>query len=165
MNESVTGGVDLTDPRVGRLMKAQRSAVLATDEEGSPYLSLVAFATAPDMTRVYFATLGTTRKARALEANPRVALLVDDRRNAEEDLAQASAVTLTGVAEAVWETQRDEAARLLAEAHPELSSFLANSDCRLYAVRITGCIVVSRFSEDPSGGNLSMVRRPSNGPG
>ncbi|MBN1425418.1 pyridoxamine 5'-phosphate oxidase family protein [Candidatus Fermentibacteria bacterium] len=155
MNESRAGDASLTDPRITRLLRSQRLAVLATDEEGSPYLSLVAYAAAPDLTRVYFATLSSTRKARALEANPRVALLVDDRRNDGGDLADASALTLTGLAEAVPARRRDEAARLLAEAHPELSDFLSMADCQLYAVRITGCVVVSRFTEDPAGGSWS----------
>ncbi|MCU0613364.1 MAG: pyridoxamine 5'-phosphate oxidase family protein, partial [Candidatus Eisenbacteria bacterium] len=83
---------------MARLLREQRFAVLATQESNAPYVSLVAFAASPDLRLVYFATLGATRKGRALDSSPCVAMLVDDRRNDLCDLEHATALTLTGVA-------------------------------------------------------------------
>jgi|SRR5208337_3631095 len=59
------------------LFATQRSAVLATTENGQPYLSLMAFATTSDLQYLLVATYRATRKYRNIEADSRVALLAD----------------------------------------------------------------------------------------
>jgi len=53
------------------LFAGQRLAVLATQGEGQPYGSLVAFSAAPDLRRLVFATARSTRKYVNLRADPR----------------------------------------------------------------------------------------------
>ena len=59
----------------------RRLAVLATQHEGKPYASLVAFAATDDLKTIIFATTRSTRKFVYLSSNPAVALLIDNRTN------------------------------------------------------------------------------------
>jgi len=65
--------------RLKPLLKTQRLAVLATHREGQPYGSLVSFASTQDAKHILFATTRATRKYADLRADPRVAIVIDDR--------------------------------------------------------------------------------------
>jgi nitroimidazol reductase NimA-like FMN-containing flavoprotein (pyridoxamine 5'-phosphate oxidase superfamily) len=86
----------LADPGLISLVKnlsaTQRSAVLATQEGGQPYLSLMAFAATPDLTTIILATARGTRKHANLMAEPGVALLIDNRGNTPADTREAVAL-------------------------------------------------------------------------
>lgn len=92
-----------------------------------------------------FATLRTTRKYANLLAEPRVALLFNDRANEGTDLQDAAAVTVNG---AVVEVEGEERARwterLLAR-HPALADFLASPGCSLLRVDVASLYLVTRF--------------------
>lgn len=59
------------------LLTGQSLAVLATDQDGHPYSSLVGFVATETLKHILFATTRGTRKYRNMDANPRVSLLVD----------------------------------------------------------------------------------------
>ena len=80
------------------LVETQRSAALATQERGQPYISLMAFAATPDLKTMVMATDRYTRKYANLMVEPRVALLVDNRGNVPADTLEAVAVTVLGEA-------------------------------------------------------------------
>ena len=80
------------------LLETQRSAALATQEMGQPYISLMAFAATPDLKTIVMATDRYTRKYANLMVEPRVALLVDNRGNVPADTLEAVAVTVLGEA-------------------------------------------------------------------
>ena len=65
--------------RLRDLFRSQRFAVLATDDHGQPFPSLMAFAAAEDLRQLVILTERTTRKFANLMANGRVALLIDNR--------------------------------------------------------------------------------------
>ena len=81
-----------------KLLRSQPLAVLATQNQGQPYASLVAFASSDDLKSLYFATTRATRKYANLSGDSRVAMLVDNRSNNASDFSLAMAATATGTA-------------------------------------------------------------------
>jgi len=131
--------------RVRELLASQGLAVLATQRGGQPHTSLVAFAATNDLSCLVFATERDTRKFTNLAADPRVALLVDDRSHRPADLAEATAVTATGPACEATGEQRALLADLLLRKHPELKAFTAEAGCALIVVAVEAHQVVTRF--------------------
>jgi nitroimidazol reductase NimA-like FMN-containing flavoprotein (pyridoxamine 5'-phosphate oxidase superfamily) len=129
------------------LFRSQRFAVLATDDRGQPFASLMAFAASEDLAHVVLLTERTGRKFANLVANRRVALLIDDRENKGSDTCDSVAVTAIGEA---WEAGRDAGAALLQiflARHPYLAEFAASPTCAVVRVEIKTYLVVSRFQE------------------
>ncbi len=130
-----------------QLFISQRYAVLATDDHGQPFTSLMAFSTTEDLRQIVLLTERTRRKFNNLKANRRVALLIDDRENKGSDTQEAVAVTAIGDAE---EADFAMAADLLPHfltRHPGLSSFAASSSCAVVTVKIKSYLLVSSFEQ------------------
>jgi len=129
------------------LLKTQRSAALATQERGQPYLSLMAFAVAPDLKTIILATDRYTRKYTNLMVEPRVALLVDNRSNTPADTREAVAVTVLGEAREATPEERPEVLALFLAKHPQLESFATSPNCALITVEVASYIMVQSFEE------------------
>ena len=80
------------------MFRSQRYAVLATDDHGQPFTSLMAFAATEDLRQIVILTERARRKFSNLKANCRVALLIDDRKNKGTDAKDSVAVTAIGEA-------------------------------------------------------------------
>jgi nitroimidazol reductase NimA-like FMN-containing flavoprotein (pyridoxamine 5'-phosphate oxidase superfamily) len=132
---------------LNELLETQRSAVLATQEGGQPYLSLMAFAATPDLTTIIVATDRRTRKYANLMAEPRVALLIDNRNNIPADTREAVAVTVLGQALEATPEERQHFLRFFLDRHPHLEEFATSATSALIAVRVATYIVVQRFEE------------------
>lgn len=130
-----------------RLMAGQRFGVLATEGQGQPYANLVAFATGDDLRRIFLATPRDSAKHRNMTANPRVALLVDDRPKRGEGVAEAGAATIIGAVAEVPEAQRAAARRLYLARHPELNVFLDSPDTVLLQLVVETCVVVNGLDQ------------------
>lgn len=142
MNETPT-----TLAVIRNLVESQKLAVLSTQNHGQPYSNLVAFAATADLQFLLFATTRATHKYANLMADPRVAVLVDNRKNDVADFTEATAFTALGKA---WELQGAERQRFLAiylEKHPNLKDFVAAPTCALLRVKVDKYIVVSRFQD------------------
>lgn len=129
------------------LFTSQGSAVLATTESGRPYLSLMAFAASDDLRFLVVATPRASRKYRNLMTDPRVALLVDNRTNQPEDLKQAIAVTVMGVAEECSPAETGYFLGLYRDKHPYLVDFATSLENVLVKVQVDRYYLVSRFQE------------------
>jgi nitroimidazol reductase NimA-like FMN-containing flavoprotein (pyridoxamine 5'-phosphate oxidase superfamily) len=129
------------------LFAAQRSAVLATTDNGQPYLSLMAFATTSDLQYLLLATYRATRKYRHIEADPRVALLVDNRTNQPADTEEALAVTALGAAKEVGATEKSRFLKIYLAKQPHLEKFVSSPECALIKVKVERYFVVSNFQE------------------
>ncbi len=121
-------------------------AVLATDEAGKPYTSLVAFALSPDLKKALFATPRATRKYRNIVKGKHVAMLLDDRSKRGRDFLRAEAITIAGSAVPlrrgkIW----DELSAVFVKKHPQLEEFVRSSTTALVCVDIEECVHVSRF--------------------
>lgn len=132
------------------LLNSQRLAVLATlmsDQRSRPYSNLIAFAATDDLKEILFATTRATRKFANLTKDPRVSLLIDNRRNQETDFGAASAVTVLGTAGEVLGPERDAYLQLFLKKHPYLEEFVTAPTCALIRVKVEKFIMVTQFQE------------------
>ena len=134
--------------RIEQLFAEQRFGVLCTCRpSGAPYGNLVAVAAVDGLHGVLFATLRTTRKWENLAAEPRVALVMDNRQNRVVDLREAMGLTVRGEAhEVVGEPLLSLESQFL-ERHPQLTEFLSSPECALMRIRVATLSVVTRFQQ------------------
>lgn len=130
---------------IRQLLASQNLAVLSTHHDGQPYASLVAFAAADELKQMVFATARTTRKFSNLQADPRVAMLIDSRTNQPCDFHQAIAVTATGRAAELSGAEKERHATLYLAKHPHLEDFLRAPTCALIKIQVQCYYLVSRF--------------------
>ena len=135
---------ELTD-RLRDLFSSQSLAVLATQDRGEPYGNLVAFAATEDLKHLLFATTRATRKYSNLTKNPRVAMVIDNRSNRQEDFHRAMAATATGVVEEIEAPDRDRFVKLYLAKHPYLIEFVTSPTCALLKLNVETYYVVSQF--------------------
>ena len=122
---------------------SQRFAVLATQSEGQPYSSLIAFAEADNLRSLIFVTSRDTRKYSNTQANSKVAVLVDSRINQASDLQSAVAITAIGTIGEVSESNRDYLSGIYLSKHPQLADFLYEPSNVLMKVVVTEYIVAT----------------------
>jgi len=128
-------------------LEFQPLAVLATQAQGAPYASLVAFVASEDLKKLYFATSRSTRKYANLTADSRAALLVDSRSNAVTDFHQAKAVTAVGRIREVDDPERDGVIRRYLKKHPHLTTFVHSPTCALLGLAVNTFYLVSTFQK------------------
>lgn len=139
------GSVSVID-RLIILNKAQRHAVLATDSDGQPYSSLIAYALTSDIKGIIFATPKSTRKYKNILKNRCVSLLIDTRSNTEKDYMDAESITILGNAYPVRRGKKwSELAEILKKKHPRLTSFIDSHETALVYIEIIKCIHVTKF--------------------
>lgn len=139
------GSVSVID-RLIILNKAQRHAVLATDSDGQPYSSLIAYALTSDIKGIIFATPKSTRKYKNILKNRCVSLLIDTRSNTEKDYMDAESITILGNAYPVRRGKKwSELAEILKNKHPRLTSFIDSHETALVYIEIIKCIHVTKF--------------------
>jgi heme iron utilization protein len=124
------------------ILDSQKLAVLATQGDGKPYGSLVAFASTEDLKTLLFATTRATRKYANLLTDSSVAMVIDTRTNQTADFSDAAAVTVLGEVE---EVAGHELSRIYLDKHPYLKEFVESPTTALLRVRVKTCIMVSRF--------------------
>jgi heme iron utilization protein len=132
---------------LAKMLASQNLAVLATHDEGQPYTSLVAFVASPDLKQLYFATSRTTRKYLSLTANPRVAMMIDNRSNRPSDIEEAMAATAVGDAETVGGNELETPKALYLDKHPHMAEFAAAPDTALVRLKVSCYYVVTRFQD------------------
>lgn len=126
--------------------KTQFFAVLATNDNGQPYTSLISFAVTPDLKKVIFATPKQTRKYRNILNSKNVAILIDNRSNTRKNLMETEAITIMGEALLIRRGKaRDELAALFLKKHPDLEEFIQSKTTALIVVDAIRCIHVGEF--------------------
>lgn len=142
----VTKGYIPVLERLKSLNKEQLHAVLATESNGQPYTSIVAFALSPDGKGIIFSTPGRTQKYKNIIKNPRVSLLIDTRTNTKKDYMSAESLTILGNATPLRKGKKwSEIASALLKKHPKLDEFVHSPETKLILVKISKCIHVTRF--------------------
>ena len=132
--------------RLREFNETQPFGVLATDDNGKPYTSLISFAITPDMKRVIFATPKDTRKYKNILNTKEVAILIDNRSNTRKNLMATEAITIIGTARHIRRGKtRDELAALYLRKHPDLEKFIQSDTSALIVVEATRCIHVGKF--------------------
>jgi len=124
----------------------QRFCVLATQGEGQPYGSLVAFAETGDLKQLVFATHRDSRKFSNLTSDPRVALVIDSRSNNDLDFSNAVAITALGPAHEAAGGEREHLAGVYLAKHPSLVGFVGSPEVAVCSVEVEDYFV-SGFSD------------------
>jgi heme iron utilization protein len=139
------GSVSVPD-RLRILNRKQRHAVLATDAQGKPYTSLVAYALTSDGKGILFATPKSTRKYKNILANSMVSLLIDTRSNTDRAYMGAESVTILGKAHPVKKgLKRDNLTEIFIRKHPRLAEFVHSPETALIYVEMLHCVHVTQF--------------------
>lgn len=133
--------------RIKNLLEKQPLAVLATQGNGQPYTSLMAYAFTDDLRYILLATAMSTRKHRNILGESRVALLVDDRSNNEKDFEKAAALTITGEACETKPNEREDFTTLFLRRHPSLENFLGSPSTFFFKIEVHKYLLVSKFEE------------------
>jgi uncharacterized pyridoxamine 5'-phosphate oxidase family protein len=126
--------------------KDQLHAVLATESDGQPYTSMIAFALSPDKKGIVFITPQKTRKYKNILKNNHVSLLIDTRSNTEKDYMSAESLTILGNAFPVRKGVKwSQLTKALIQKHPKLNEIIHSAETKLIFIKITRCIHVTRF--------------------
>jgi heme iron utilization protein len=133
--------------QIKNLLQAQLFGVLATQGSEYPYCSLVGYVASEDAQCIYFPTIRETQKYRNLFASPRVSLLVNNQTNQANDLLEAHALTVLGVATEVAPESKEEATVLYLKRHPSLEEFVTAQNCALIKIQVEKYISVTNFQQ------------------
>jgi nitroimidazol reductase NimA-like FMN-containing flavoprotein (pyridoxamine 5'-phosphate oxidase superfamily) len=145
--DSESADTDLTE-RLEHLLHSQKYAVLATQGEGQPYASLIAFAVADDLSAATFATPVATRKYHLLTNCDRVALFIDSRSEGSDDMMTIQAATATGRAVQLEHgAEWDSWSKRLVDRHPHLDRFVTSPTSALFRIDFIRFFHVTRFQE------------------
>lgn len=134
---------------VASTLQARRFAVLATERDGQPHSSLVAFAAPGDLRELVFATYRNTRKYRNLTGNGKVSMFVDGRWTDRSGTGVQDGFVLTALGHAAEVSSGEGAAarEALLQRHPDLDAFLAAPDCALVRVKVETYQVVGAIDD------------------
>ena len=129
------------------VLERNRLAVLATQRDGQPHASLVAFTPLEGMRFLAFATYRETIKCDNIVQDPRVAILVEDRELDATYPGRRLVVTALGAAiETTVAERHAHVAKHLAR-HPELQGFLSTSECVFIRVAVHAYQVVGGIDD------------------
>jgi nitroimidazol reductase NimA-like FMN-containing flavoprotein (pyridoxamine 5'-phosphate oxidase superfamily) len=144
--EMTTDEIDpKTRERLMDLFESQLIAVLGTSSDNDPYSCLVGFKFTSDLKNVIFATMRNRLKYRQISSNPRVSLIIDDRKNSPSDFSHATSVTVVGAAIDTEEPERAVFSDMLVKKHPFLTDFVKDANCAIMKVEIEKMYIVGEF--------------------
>ena len=139
------GNIDVKD-RLKFLNNKERYAVLATDSDGQPFTSLIAYALTEDLKGVVFATPKNTSKYKNILRNSRVSVLIDSRSHSSGDYLSIESVTVVGTVRFLRKGRKwSESLSVLLKKHPQLSNFIISSSTAVILVDVTHYVHVDRF--------------------
>jgi nitroimidazol reductase NimA-like FMN-containing flavoprotein (pyridoxamine 5'-phosphate oxidase superfamily) len=142
MHDLMADPGDIEDT-IRRVLDRNRLAVLATQRDGQPHTSLMAYTPLEGLRFLAFATYRDTLKYASIQQDRRVAILVEDR---ERDARQSGQrIVLTALGEAIDTPERERQAHMARHVarHPDLQKFLRSPECELIRVAVHAYQVVS----------------------
>jgi nitroimidazol reductase NimA-like FMN-containing flavoprotein (pyridoxamine 5'-phosphate oxidase superfamily) len=137
---------DIPEP-IRFLLTSQKLAVLATQNQGQPHASLVAFASTADAREIIFATTRSSRKFANLQADPRADLLIDSRTNQEADFHLGQALSAAGAVRELSGPDKSSRLQLFLTKHPHLLEFVQSPSCALMSLHVQVYNLVSTFQK------------------
>jgi len=132
---------------IRRVLERNRFAVLATQRNGQPHASLMAFTPLEGLRFLAFATYRDTLKYESIREDRRVAILIDDREG--DARGSDRRLVLTAVGEAIQTPEEYRQAYIATHLarHPDLERFLSSPDCEFVRVAIRAYQVVSDIDD------------------
>lgn len=142
MNHSMAQEPGEIHDSIQRVLERNRLAVLATQRNGQPHTSLIAFTPLHGLRFIAFATYRGTLKYRSIREDGRVAILIEDREG--DDSLSDRRLVLTAVGEAITTPEADRQAQMATHLarHPDLERFLSSPDCEFVRVAVHAYQVV-----------------------
>jgi nitroimidazol reductase NimA-like FMN-containing flavoprotein (pyridoxamine 5'-phosphate oxidase superfamily) len=132
---------------VRKLFSTQNYGVLATQHDGHPYTTLVAFVATDDHRSLLFVTKSSTSKYVHIKHNPYISLLIDNRQNNPKDIKHATVVTVLGEAKEISTPNKKKYVAVYLSKHPHLESFLKAPTSVLIELIIKKIIIVTKFQQ------------------
>ena len=127
---------------IQHVLDVSRFAVMATQHQGQPHASLMAFAPMDGHRYLIVATYRATLKYTSLSKDGRVALLIDNRNATDSAAHRGLVITAHGNASEVPADDRAAVMRTYLARHPDFGTFLASADCALLRVAVKAYEVV-----------------------
>ena len=135
------------ESEIQRVLDTRRFAILATQSDGQPHTSLMAFTPMDGIRHLIVATYRDTLKYRKLLKENRVAVLIDSRTVSDSATPQGIVLTLHGIATEVSSADRAAAEQAHLARHPDLKTFLSSPDCILLRVEVNDYEVVGGIDD------------------
>lgn len=129
--------------RIIEIIEDQPLAILATSMDNIPHTTLVAFRADLASNSVFFVTPISSRKAKNIEKNPYISLIIDNRTNEVTDFRDALGITIKGEAKLVnggYQTY-------FLDKHPHLKDFMNSPSTGLFKIDIEKIEVVTEFQK------------------
>jgi nitroimidazol reductase NimA-like FMN-containing flavoprotein (pyridoxamine 5'-phosphate oxidase superfamily) len=130
--------------KLKHLIETQMLGVIATDMQGIPYASLVAYYSTTDLKNVIFSTSKKTKKFKNIMNNSNISFLIDNRENNPSDINNAITITAFGKAEEIIQN-KEYFKELLIKKHPNLIDFINSQDCAILKICVEKYKFVSNF--------------------
>jgi nitroimidazol reductase NimA-like FMN-containing flavoprotein (pyridoxamine 5'-phosphate oxidase superfamily) len=132
-----------------KLAKEKDICVLATASGGTPYCSLMAYATDEECREIYMVTYRNSQKYKNLLSNPSVSLLIDTREeHTGPHRPEAKAMTVAGTYSKIADPKKETAVReTLMKKHPHLKPFIEGSDGEIICIRIASFLLLDGLTE------------------
>ena len=131
-----------TNDEIKHVLDVSRFAVMATQQEGQPHASLMAFTPMNGIQHLIIATYRTTLKYSNLSKDGRVAVLINNYIATGPSKYRDLVITAHGIATEVTVDDRDAVKQAYLARHPDFDDFLASSDCALLRVLVSAYEVV-----------------------
>ncbi len=147
MKESMTQESAEIQDTIRRVLERNRFAVLATQRNGQPHASLIAFTPLEGLRFLTFATYRDTLKYESIREDRRVAIFIEDREGGAGPSNPRLVLTAVGEALKTPEEERQAYSMLHLARHPDLERFLSSPDCEFVRVAIHAFQVVSSISD------------------
>ena len=130
---------------LGRILREQQYAVLASDCGGQPQTNIVAFVPSDDLKSIVFSTPRSSHKYMNMLANPLVSLFIDNRTNGPADISRATGISIEGKSRSLEEHEQQAWRARYVEKHPVLAGFVADPETVMLIVDVCRYVVVNRF--------------------
>ena len=130
---------------IRKVAASELFGVLATEKNGAPYTTLVAFVLQDDLKKLFFATPRDTKKFKHLTVNERISFLIHNSTNTPEDIGSAIGITITGRASEHSKEVSQEAVATYVKKHPHMKEFLLSPNTAFISVAIERYDMVERF--------------------
>lgn len=131
----------VTRDTLAALLDSQLTCVLATESGHQPYANLVAFSFSDDLRKLFFATPRNTAKYGNLLGNPRLAVVIDSRKNSPEDFSRATTVTALGYGRELTGDARTKPLAHHSRRLPGLAAFLEIESIALFEIEVYKYII------------------------
>ncbi len=132
--------------RIKALLYSQLYGVLSSQGEGGlPHASIIAFASADDLSSIVFATPRNTRKYSYMLARDRVAFFIDDRRARKEEIMDVSGLEAQGRVRELLDKEREDYRAVFLARQPDMASFVDAPGSALMLLDIERYDMVDHF--------------------